>query len=378
MKKRVLQFIGSFHQGGSEQQAVALTRMLHEDATFEVFAATLNNDGVLRADFDKIGVPAVPEFPLTSFYNTNFVRQVRRCSAFLLDNRIDLVHTHDFYTNVFGMAAATLAGVRCRIASKRETGGMRTATQDFVERLAFGRAGAVISNSAAVRDYLVSRGVDGAKIDVIYNGIGPGRFDGPHRDRLETCLEFGLLGDDKLRYVVMVANLRHDVKNVPMLLRMAKRLASTHPDVHFVVAGEGELLGSLKGMAVEMGIADRLHFIGRCTDVPALLAAADVCVLTSTAEGFSNSILEYMAAGKPVVATDVGGAAECVAAGETGYLVAPDDDEAMSARLTGLLDDRELAKRAGAAGRAIVSEKFSARTQLAKTIAVYSKLLERD
>ena len=141
VKKSVLQFIGSFHQGGTERQAVTLTKMLKNEGSFDIFAATLNNQGVLLKDeIESLGLPEIPEFPLTSFYNLNFVRQVRRCAKYLRDNKIDLVHTHDFYTNVFGMAAAALAGVPARIASKRETGGMRSRAQEFVEKLAFGRA----------------------------------------------------------------------------------------------------------------------------------------------------------------------------------------------------------------------------------------------
>src|SRR5205814_2007421 len=122
VKRRVLQLIGSFHQGGSERQAVALTRMLKTDDSFDVFAATLNNEGVLKDEIEALGLREIPEFPLSSFYNPNFVAQVRHCSQYLKENKIDIVHTHDFYTNVFGLAAATLAGVHVRIASKRETG----------------------------------------------------------------------------------------------------------------------------------------------------------------------------------------------------------------------------------------------------------------
>ena len=222
MKKRILQFIGSFHQGGSERQAVALTRLLKNEGSFEVYAATLNNKGVLRAGIDNLGLPEIPEFPLTSFYNANFVRQVRRCAKYLRDNKIDLVHTHDFYTNVFGMAAATLAGVSVRIASKRETGGMRSAGQEFVEKLAFGRANAIVVNSGSVREHLIDRLIPGEKMNVIYNGIDLEQFAQVDDDRAAICQKFGLPTGENIRFVTMVANLRHTVKNVPMLLRVRK------------------------------------------------------------------------------------------------------------------------------------------------------------
>ena len=137
MKKNVLQFIGSFHQGGSERQAVGLTRLLKENGEYNVFAATLNREGVLLDEMEKLGFDSIPEFKLTSFYNLNFLTQVRKCARFLRENHIDIVQTHDFYTNVFGMLAATLAKTPLKIASKRETGGMRSASQKRVEKFAF-------------------------------------------------------------------------------------------------------------------------------------------------------------------------------------------------------------------------------------------------
>ncbi len=375
MKKRVLQLIGSFHQGGSESQAVSLTRLLKDEGSFEVFAATLNNEGVLRTKIDKAGLAEIPEFPLTSFYNANFVNQVRRCAKYLTDNKIDIVHTHDFYTNVFGMSAATLARVGVHIASKRETGGMRSGAQKFVEKIAFGRARAIIANSAAVHDHLIERSISPAKIRIIYNGIDLERFEIAD-DRLAVCKTFGLPTGENIPIVTMVANLRHRVKNVPMLLRVAKHISESHANVHFVVAGEGELEIDLQQLAKGLGVTDKVHFMGRCTDVPALLSISSVCVLTSFAEGFSNSILEYMAAGKPVVATNVGGAAEAIIEGGTGFLVASDDDASMADRLIQLIGNNEMASKFGVEGRRIAVEKFSQKIQLSQTIELYNSLLK--
>lgn len=375
MKKRVLQFIGSFHQGGSERQAVALTRSLKLDGTFEIFAATLNNDGVLRPEIDSVGLAEIPEFPLTSFYDANFVRQARRCAAYLKTNRIDLVHTNDFYTNVFGMVAATLAGVTARIASKRETAGMRSRGQEFAEKLALGRAHCIVANCAAVRDHLESLGFSAEKIRVIYNGIDPERFKAGERDHARVRQGFGLPAAENIRLITMVANLRHPVKNIPMLMRAARRVIRDRPDTNFVIAGEGELEPELKEMAKQMGVDGHVHFTGRCSDVPALLGVSYACVLTSVSEGFANSILEYMAAGRPVVATRVGGAAEAIVDGETGYLVAADDDAGMAARILDLLENSERAVTFGNAGKKIVEENFSRAAQLRNTMELYHSLL---
>ena len=378
MTKRVLQFIGSFHQGGSERQAVALTKLLKNESSFDVSLATLNNAGVLRATIDAVGLPEIPEFPLTSFYNANFAKQVRRCAKYLRENEIDLIHTHDFYTNVFGMAAATLAGVPVRIASKRETGGMRSRAQKVVEKIAFGRADAIVANSNAVRNHLTVRGIPDKKITVIYNGIDTIRSAGPQASRLQNVSDLAPSISENTRLITLVANLRHPVKNVPMLLRAAKQVIDHDDNTNFVIAGEGELRQELEGLAVRLGVERNTHFIGRCDDVPALLAASYACVLTSSAEGFSNSIIEYMAAGKPVVATNVGGAAEAVVEGETGYLISSDDDNALAERLIELLDDSERAAAFGQAGRKLAHERFSQEAQLQQTVELYNALLANN
>lgn len=375
MKKRVLQLIGSFNQGGSERQAIALTRLLKTDGTFEVSAATLNSEGILRPEIEKLGLPEIPEFPLTSFYNANFIKQVRACAKYLKEHQIDLIHTHDFYTNVFGMAAASLAGLKARIASKRETGGMRSGSQDLVEKFAFARAHAIVVNSGSVKNYLAVRGIPGPKIHLIYNGLDIKRFDVTAKDR-SVFLQKHLLPEDEGSHLIsLVANLRHDVKNIPMLLRAAKGVVVSDDSAHFVIAGEGELLDMLQEQTVEFGIAGNVHFIGRCADVPELLTNSFACVLTSTAEGFSNAILEYMAAGKPVVATNVGGANEAIVHDRSGYLIDSNDDKSLAEHLLDLLQDPAKAARLGGEGKRIVTSKFSEAAQLQQTVELYNSLL---
>jgi len=372
VKKRVLQFIGSFNQGGSERQAVALTRLLSEESSYETRVAVLSGEGVLRAEVERLGMADIPEFPLSSFFSAGFLRQVVRCSEYLRSNNIDLVHTHDFYTNVFGMTAARLAGVKAKVASKRETLGMRTPNQVRVEKFAFAMADAIVINSEAVRDYLRKVGVAAKKLSLIYNGLDVDRFERSQSADLRVEHQIS----DDAPVVTLVANLRHHVKNVPMLLKAAKTVIESSPNAVFVIAGEGELQTELEQLASGLNITSNVKFLGRCSDVPALLSISDICVLTSTAEGFSNSILEYMAAGKPVIATDVGGAREVVKHGVTGYLVASDDHQKLAEHLLELVNDNVRSAEFGEAGRKIVKERFSEKAQLESTLALYDSLLK--
>ncbi len=128
-------------------------------------------------------------------------------------------------------------------------------------------------------------------------------------------------------------------------------------------------------MAAELGIQKDVFFIGRCDNVANLLFASDIGVLSSKAEGFANAILEYMAGGLPVVATDVGGAREAVAEDKTGYVVPSGDDKTMAARIIDLLNSPERARAMGERGKLIVAEKFSCDRHLQNTLELYDELL---
>jgi L-malate glycosyltransferase len=374
MPANVLQLIGSFNQGGSERQAVQLVGLLRNAENYNVHVACLNFEGPLLEEIARLGYREIPEFPLNSFYDANMLAQVRACARYLRENRVDLIHTHDFYTNIFGMLAARLAQTKARIASKRETDGMRSPTQKAMEKNSYLFSHSVVVNAATIRDYLVERGVRESKIEIIHNGLDIDRL-APDRDmtRLEIQALLGLPRDKKL--VTIVANLRHSIKNIPMFLRAARIVSETVPDAAFAIAGEGELQEEMQAMAESIGIGDRVCFLGRCDMVAELLSVSHIGVLTSTSEGFSNSILEYMAAGLPVVATRVGGAEEAVDEGETGFLVNSNDHIAMAARLVELLQNNLKAERFGAQGRQKVEREFSLERQLQKTNALYERLL---
>ncbi|HMX26058.1 MAG TPA: glycosyltransferase [Blastocatellia bacterium] len=370
-----LQLIGSFHQGGSERQAVQLTRLLHESGQYRVRVACLDGNGALRQEVEQLGLGEIPEYSLTSFYDRQMATQLQRFARFLKEQDIAVVQTHDFYSNVFGMAAAALARVPVRIAARRETDGVRSRAQKLVERGAYRLAHAIVANCDAVRRQLLNEGTPLEKVMTIYNGLMPERVTiGADFQRDETLSRFGLPRHGERRFVTIVANLRLPVKDHPTFLRAARQVRQAVPQAAFVLAGEGELIAPMRALAAELGLAEDVFFIGRCADVARLLAVSEVCVLSSRAEGFSNSILEYMAAARPVVATDVGGAREAVVPGETGYLAPPGDDTALAAHIIALLRDPERAREMGLRGRRRVEEQFSCAAQLNCTEALYDRL----
>jgi glycosyltransferase involved in cell wall biosynthesis len=378
LKPNVLHIIDSFDQGGTERQAVQLVRLLHESHRYNVQLACIHDRGMLRAEVERMGLGEITAYPLNSFFNRNFARQLGRLRRFLREREIDIVHTHGLYTNVFGIIAGAAARVPVRIASRRETGGLRNAVRRWGERRAFQLSNAIIANAEAVRRELIAEGVPSEKVLTVYNGLDVERVAPPSSLRREEALDLlGLPGDSERRFITIVANVRHPVKDHPMFLRAARRVRERIPQAAFVVAGEGELMPDLRALAAELGIERDVFFTGRCERVAELLAVSEVCVLSSKAEGFSNAILEYMAAARAVVATDVGGAREAIIEGETGYLVPAGDDAMMAERIISLLSDPQRTREMGERGRLAVKKRFSCEAQLERTEKLYVELLTK-
>ncbi len=373
----VLLMVPSFHQGGSERQGLQLARLLSETGRYRVILACLDRSGVLLPEAEGLGLGELPEFRLNSFNDRNMVTQLRRGVALLKTQSIDVVQTFDFYTNVFGLTAAALARVPLRIGARRETEGHRTPAQRWVERRAFQLAHLVAANSEAVRQELIRDGVPAAKVVTVYNGVDTNRVAPiAQLNRAALLSSLGLPSDSERRVVTIVANLRSPYKDHPTFIKAARIVSEASPEATFVLAGEGPLIEDMRLMARGLGIEQRTFFVGRCMRVAELLAVSEVCVLSSRAgEGFSNAIVEYMAAARPVVATDVGGAREAIVEGETGWIVAPGDHTALAARIVELLRNPECAREMGEHGRQIVKQKFSREAQLARIESLYQQLL---
>ncbi len=378
MKRNVLYFIYGLGEGGAEHQMLQLAKRMKDSGGYRVHIACLLRTGDLLTEAEELVGEGVPGFPITSFYNHTMILQLRRFARYLRENEIEVVHSQDFYSNIFGMIGATLAGVPARIAFKGETEFSRTASQRFAERCAFRFAHAVIANAEAVRNRMIREGVAAEKLVTIYNGIDLQRVAPSQGQRREGVLAgFGLPSEPARRFVTIVANIQHSVKDHPMFLRAARKVRDAIPDAAFVIAGQGQLKESLEAYAAELDLTEDVFFIGRCDRVGDLLAISDVGVLSSKAEGFSNSILEYMAAALPVVATDVGGAREVVIEGETGYLVPSGNDVAMGEHIISLLREPERACLMGERGRKMVAKKFSWEAQVGILQDFYEQLLTR-
>lgn len=378
LKPNLLILLGSFDMGGAESQAVQLARLLKEDGRYQVHLGCMRRSGVLLEAAEALDLGEIAEFPITSLANHTMASQLLRFKAFAKEHRIAIVHSQDLYMNVLGMFGAAIAKVPARIAFWGWIGDSFPFSRMILQKSAFGLSHVIHANSEKVKNQLIKIGVSEKKIVKIYNGLDLTRVTPGKGFRREDFLESLGLRRDARNLVTIVANMRLQVKDHQMFLRAAQLVRQEVPDAKFILAGEGELMQSFRSLASSLGLQDHALFIGRCDRVAELLAVSDIAVLSSKSEGFSNSILEYMGAGLPVVSTDVGGIREVVSEGESGYIVPSGDYESLADRIIALLRSPEKARAMGARGRKIVEDNFSDHVQLKNTSELYDKLLKRS
>jgi glycosyltransferase involved in cell wall biosynthesis len=367
---RLFKYVCDFRIGGTERQFVTVCRRL-DPALFDLRVGCFGIRGQFLEDFRSSGIP-IHEYPITGLGRPSSLTRQLRFLRDLRRERIEIVHTYGFYPNLFATFPAKLAGA-VMIASIRDQGDIWSPAQRRAQRWMAKLADAVVVNAEAVRQILIAEGYDPRRISVIRNGIDLAPFNGrPVAGRLRR--ELGLPARGPL--VAALCRLT-EVKGVEHFLEAAVLLSRRYPDARFLVAGDGYHRAALERYAVELGLAGRAIFTGMREDVPAFLSEVQVSVLPSRSEALSNTLLESMAAGTPVVATRVGGNPEVVEDGVTGILVPPREPEALAAAIARLIDHPSLAQAMGRAGRQRVAEHFSLERVTNETESLYLRLLLR-
>ena len=366
---RVLMFVQSLDLGGSETQCVEIARQLKEEG-YRVTVGCLRADGPLRARLKEVGLECVEFAVRTSLLRPNAVFQMLKLVAFLRRGRFEVVHTNDLYSNLFAVPAAWLARVPVIISSRRDLGRWwwYTPVRRKILRRVQELSTRILVNSESVRQELLMKdGFRPENIHVVYNGIDAEKYIQAAADR-ENLLP-GSCSSHKL--IITVANMHTAAKGHGDLIDAARTILKEHPEARFVFAGDGEMRQFFEDQVRAAGLQEMFIFLGHRTDIPALLASCDIGVLASRTEGLPNAVLEYMAAGLPVVATTVGGVPEIIENEANGLLIPPENPAALSGALLRLLKDEEMRKRLGKAGRERVMAQFNFACVMARLKQLY-------
>ena len=371
-RRKVFHLVDSLDIGGTETQAVELALRMPV-SEYEITVGCLRAQGPLLDKLQGSNLMIEEFYPKGGIDSPGGVYQLLRLAAFLRRGKFDVVHTHDLWSNLLGIPAARLAGVQAIVSSQRDlshlewyTGRRRTLLR-WIQNLSH----VVLANARAIRDALIAEDrVVPAKLRVIHNGVDTGKFQTGRPDRARL---FASVGEGKL--IVLVGNMHTDVKGHPFLIAAAPAVVREFPQTRFVFAGDGESRPIFEKQVESLGLQRNFIFLGQRSDIPDILSSCDIGVLPSKAEGLPNAVLEYMAAGLPVVACMVGGNADLVEDGVTGLLVPAQDSEGLAGALLRLLRDSDFSRQLAAAGRQRATRDFSFERLIEEVDQLYTELL---
>ena len=367
---RILHVITQLDTGGAERQLLALCRALPA-ARFANRVVSLKAGGSLREDFAGAGCPVIE---LDRRRAGGPVGQLLALATLMRRERPDVVQTWLLKANHVGRLAALLAGQHPVVASVRDMGFKVGLGDILLDRLLAAGTSLVLHNSARGRAAFLSRSgeVGRSRHRLLPNGVDVERFRPDPEARQRLRRELGLGAADPV--VLMVARLFPE-KDPWLFLAVGRRVRQALPSARFWLVGGGYLAPRIQA-ELDAQPDPGLWLAGERQDIPALLAAADLVLLTSQSEGLSNTLLEAMAAGLPVLATDVGGNRELIRNGENGFLLESRDPEEIAALVVQVLQNQALASRLGSSGRRRAEAEFSLDRLVTRSIEYYERLIE--
>ncbi|MFP4144716.1 MAG: glycosyltransferase [Phycisphaeraceae bacterium] len=302
-------------------------------------------------------------------------RLVRRVARLIRTEKVDLLHAHQYSPFFYAAAGRSLSGLRGSppllfTEHGRHRGDRRRTRRVWANRALLRSGDHVTAVAGWVRQALIDHeGLAPWRVQVVPNGIDPARF---------TSCDFALgraaLGLPEAAKVILHVGRFAPVKDHATALRAFSLVALQQPDAHLALVGDGPLRPQIERDIDHLGLAGRVHLLGLRSDVPRLLAGANVVQLSSTSEGMPVTVLEAMAAGKPVAATAVGGTLELVEHGTTGLLSPARQPAALASHLLRLLREPDLARAMGQAGRARLLAEFTQQ----RMHASYQQLYQRQ
>ena len=352
--------------GGAERQIYELARSL-DKTRYRVTIASLECVGQAPSHLIEAAGCEFVAFRVKRIYGVDGLRQGLAFRRFLIKENVEILQTYHFSSDIWGPIWARFTPVRYVVSNRRDMGFWRNKAHLQAYRWVNNWVDRIVVVSDSIKHLVhTQEGVSNTKVTTIYNGVH--LAEAAEFEAITARQELGLSKNDIV--IMHVANL-YPVKNHTSLLDAVAGLCEQHTNLTLVLVGEGELRSELQDQAQRLGIRDQVQFLGKREDARRLLSAADICVLPSNSEGMSNSILEYMAAAKPVIASRVGGNPELVSEGKTGFLVDNNGTAELNEALRKLINDPGLRNTMGKEGLKRIHERFT----MAAMVASYDNLL---
>jgi glycosyltransferase involved in cell wall biosynthesis len=381
MPARLLVVIGGLNRGGAETHLLnILPRLDRTRFTPEVFV--LAERGEMAFEMERKGVSvSTPWIRMNGMRKFLPIRILRLASIalqlwlHLMKRRPQIIHFFLPESYLIGEPVSLLANIRCRVMSRRSLGNYQKIRPYFsrVEKILHKTVHVAVGNSRAVVQELIEEGMSPTRVQLIYNGVDFLPYDAHHDPML---LRARLNVPDEAVMLVIVANLIPYKGHEDLIRALAAVAENFIRPWRLMCVGRDDGIGMrLRALAEELGISSAIIFAGTRSDVPAVLKAADIGILASHEEGFSNAALEYMAARLPIVVTAVGGNVELVCEGETGYLVPPRHPIALGEAILKLANDPVLARNMGQRGRQRVEASYSLEYCIKDYERLYGNLL---
>jgi L-malate glycosyltransferase len=357
--------IDNLSRAGTESQLLALIRSL-DRARFEPSLVLLDGSPVASRELEPTDCETI-RLGVTKLLGFRAWRAAKRLRFLWRDRRPDIVQAYFLDSSYFAIPLARRLGVPAIVRVRNNLGYWLTPKHRLLNRVLRPMVDVTLTNSDAGRASLIEKDrLAPDRVASIENGVDVDRFTGCAPPCFADPVRIGC-----------VANLR-PVKNVDGLMRAARLVIERHPNAIFEVAGDGEQRPALERLHAELNLGNRFVFRGSVADVPAFLGACDAAVLPSHSEGMSNALLESMAAGRAIVATDVGANAKLVRHGVEGLIATDSRPESIAGAIVELLNDPIAARRMAAAARDRAMSEFSRAAMVGRFEAFYDGLARRE
>jgi len=364
----VLHVMTKLPVGGVENQLLTVLGK-YDKSRFSPFVCSLSDKGPIGIEIEKLGIEVVTVNKLRNRFDWSIVKDVCRI---IKEKDISIVRTHQYHANLYGRLAAKKARVPCIVASVHNVYTRdRKLHRRLLNRYLARFTDKVVAVSGAVKDDIMKYdALKEDKLEVICNGVDIDRFSKIDCSALKSELNI----PPEVPVIGTVGRLTLQ-KGQKYLLESISQLKDKFPGIVLLVVGDGPLRAELERYAEKLGINNNVQFLGTRRDIPELLSAMDIFVLPSLWEGLVNALIEAMAAGKPVIATDIRPIREIIDSEDAGILVPPEDSGAIFGAVELLLRNKDIADKIAATAQERVFSSFNIENTILNYMELFNNIL---